>query len=137
MIREFDEMITAFHHFFVTLQPTYLIIKTETMSSDNEQIRQNAEPVITEEQARLQGEQMAREAESKARKDMLKSVPGMMAENAVKRELNEVISHALPDEVNRLRWAGILRNIPIVSDIVQWADNLGMLRRLFGKTKEE
>lgn len=59
------------------------------------------------------------------------------AESAVKRELNEVISHALPDEVNRLRWAGVLRNIPIVSDILQWADNFGMLRRLFGKSKEE
>lgn len=59
------------------------------------------------------------------------------AESAVKCELNEVISHALPDEVNRLRWAGVLRNIPIVSDILQWADNFGMLRRLFGKSKEE
>lgn len=107
------------------------------MNNDKQQPLQTAEPVMTEEQARQQGEQMTREAEKQARKNMLKGMPGMMAESAVKRELNEVISHALPDEVNRLRWAGVLRNIPIVSDILQWADNFGMLRRLFGKSKEE
>lgn len=101
------------------------------MNNDNEQNIQGNEPVMTEEQARLQGEQMAREAIEQARKETLKSMPGMMAESMAKQKAEEVISHMLPDEVNRIRWAGWARNIPIVSDIVQWMDNIAWLRRLF------
>lgn len=104
---------------------------------DNEQTKAAAEPALTEEQARLQGEQMAREATEQARKDMLKSMPGMMAESMAKQKVEEVVSQMLPDSVNRLRWAGLLHNIPIVSDIVQWVDNIGMFRRILGKNKEE
>lgn len=104
---------------------------------DNEQTKAAAEPALTEEQARLQGEQMAREATEQARKDMLKSMPDMMAESMAKQKVEEVVSQMLPDSVNRLRWAGLLRNIPIVSDIVQWVDNIGMFRRILGKNKEE
>ena len=44
-----------------------------------------------------------------------------------------MVSQALPDEVNRLRWAGLWRNIPVVSDIVQWWDNVQWVKRMFGK----
>ena len=46
------------------------------------------------------GKKAAAEAESKARKDMLKSIPGMEVESALKRGLNHVITKNLPDEVN-------------------------------------
>ena len=54
------------------------------------------------------------------------------AESMVKREVNAAISHALPDEVNRVRWAGA-RALPVIGPIVQWLDNINWIRNLFGK----
>lgn len=95
---------------------------------NNEDIQMQYDPALDPD-----GTKAAAEAECKARKEMMASMPGMMAESAAKRTLNEMVSQALPDEVNRLRWAGLWRNIPVVSDIVQWWDNVQWVKRMFGK----
>ena len=59
-------------------------------------------------------------------KEYVKSMAGI--------EANAVISHMLPDEVNRLRWGG-LRVVPVIGPIIQWIDNIQWLRRMFSKNK--
>ena len=86
----------------------------ENSSIQNENIQTQYDPALDPD-----GSKAASEAERKARKEMLASMPGMMAESAANRKLNEVVSQALPDEVNRLCRAGLWRDIPVVSDIVQ------------------
>ncbi|MBQ8712149.1 MAG: hypothetical protein IJ551_04915 [Prevotella sp.] len=70
------------------------------------------------------------ETSASLRSQAAQAVPGMMASSAVKREANRIVSEMLPDEVNRVRWAG-LRALPVIGPIVQWMDNLNLLRNFF------
>lgn len=88
-----------------------------------ETIRQQPQ---TAAEAQLAAEQKQQELQREALKDMAKE----QVKSAARREMNRVVSQMLPDEVNRLRWAGLARNIPVVSDVVQWLDNVQWLRRL-------
>ena len=54
------------------------------------------------------------------------------AKTMAEQKLNEVISQALPDELNRLRWGG-LRALPVVGPILQWIGNFRWLKALFTK----
>lgn len=83
------------------------------------------------------GKKVAAEAESKARKEMLKSIPGMEVESALKRGLNHVITKSLPDEVNEIRWRGIWKSLPFVGTIVDWMDKTHWLRHWLGMNKEK
>lgn len=67
---------------------------------------------------------MKKTAAKSAAKEHVKSMAGI--------ELNAAISHMLPDEVNRIRWAGA-RALPVIGPIVQWIDNIKWLRRLLGR----
>ena len=90
----------------------------ENNNIQNENIQTQYDPALDPD-----GTKAAAEAERKARKEMMASMPGMIAESAAKRTLNEMV----------LRWAGLWRNIPVVSDIVQWWDNVQWVKRMFGK----
>ena len=79
------------------------------------------------EQARIAAEEQVKEMQRKQIEDM----PNEYAKSMAKQEVNRVVSQALPDEVNRLRWGG-LRAIPVIGPIVQWIDNIKWLRGLFG-----
>ena len=73
---------------------------------------------------------------SETEKDIRKENKASSAKEYVKSmasiEANAVISHMLPDEVNRLRWGG-MRVLPVIGPIIQWIDNIQWLRRLFSK----
>lgn len=56
---------------------------------------------------------------------------GEFVESMARREVNAAISHALPDEVNRIRWAGA-RALPVIGPIIQWLDNIRWFRSMFG-----
>ena len=73
----------------------------------------------------------AEEMTAKAMKQQQKDMASEYAKSMAKQEANRVISRALPDEVNQLRWAG-LRGIPVVGTIVQWLDNIKWFRSMFG-----
>lgn len=62
------------------------------------------------------------------------NMAGEYAKSMAEQEVNRVVSQALPDEVNQLRWAGV-RGIPVIGSIVQWLDNIAWVRRLFGGSK--
>ena len=83
------------------------------------------------------GKIAAAEAERKARKGMLKSIPSMMLESAAERKLNEVVSHALPDEVNRMRRMGFWKSMPIIGTVIDWMDKTHWLRQMLGMNKEK
>ena len=83
------------------------------------------------EQARIAAEEQVKEMQRKQMEDM----PKEYAKSMAKQELNRVVSQALPDEVNRLRW-GRARALPVIGPIVQWIDNIQWLRRLFGGSKD-
>lgn len=83
------------------------------------------------------GKIAAAEAERQARKEMLKSIPGMEVESALKRGLNHVITKSLPDEVNEIRWRGIWKSLPIIGTIVDWMDKTHWLRHWLGMNKEK
>lgn len=72
------------------------------------------------------------EAAKTMKKDSAKELPGEYAKDMATREVKAAISHMLPDEVNRVRWAGA-RALPVIGPIVQWIDNIEWLRRLFGR----
>lgn len=57
---------------------------------------------------------------------------GEHIKSMAEREVNAAISHALPDEVNRLRWGGA-RTLPIIGPIIQWVDNIRWIRNMFRK----
>ncbi|MBO4592805.1 MAG: hypothetical protein J5678_01240 [Bacteroidaceae bacterium] len=82
------------------------------------------------EQARIAAEEQVKEMQRKQLEDM----PKEYAKSMARQEVNRVVSQALPDEVNQLRWGG-LRAIPVIGPIVQWIDNIQWLRRLFGSGK--
>ena len=67
-------------------------------------------------------------------KKQQQEMPKEMAKSMAKQELNAAVSHALPDEVNQLRWSG-LRGIPVIGSIVQWLDNIKWFRSMFGGSK--
>ena len=67
-------------------------------------------------------------------KKQQQEMPKEMAKSMAKQELNAAVSHALPDEVNQLRWAG-LRGVPVIGSIVQWLDNIKWIRNMFGGSK--
>ncbi len=52
------------------------------------------------------------------------------AKSMAKQKVNEVVSQMLPDEINRIRWAGA-RALPIIGPVIQWIDNIKWLRNLF------
>ena len=54
------------------------------------------------------------------------------AKSMAEREVKAAISHALPDEVNRLRWAGA-RALPVIGPIIQWIDNIRWIKNMFKK----
>ena len=85
---------------------------------ENEELTKPEEQVIEEKVAELKKQQQ---------QDMANEYAKSMA----KQEVNAAISHALPDEVNQLRWAG-LRGIPVIGSIVQWLDNIKWFRSMFG-----
>ena len=85
---------------------------------ENEELTKPEEQVIEEKVAELKKQQQ---------QDMANEYAKSMA----KQEVNAAISHALPDEVNQLRWAG-LRSIPVIGSIVQWLDNIKWFRSMFG-----
>jgi len=74
------------------------------------------------------------EATAEMNKSQPSNMAGEYAKSMAEQEVNRVVSQALPDEVNQLRWAGV-RNIPVVGSIVQWLDNISWVRRLFGGSK--
>jgi len=64
---------------------------------------------------------------------------GSMAESVATRKAEEALTDILPDEVNdtrreatALRSQG-LRAIPVLGSIIQWADNIQWIRRMFKK----
>ena len=65
-------------------------------------------------------------------KEQQKDMAKEYAKSTAKQEINRAVSHALPDEVNQLRWAG-LRGVPVIGSIVQWLDNIKWFRSMFGK----
>lgn len=54
------------------------------------------------------------------------------AKSMAEREVKAAISHALPDEVNRLRWGGA-RTLPIIGPFIQWIDNIRWIKNMFKK----
>lgn len=79
-----------------------------------------------------QSGETVKEAAATMKKDSAKGLPGEYAKDMATREVKAAVSHMLPDEVNRLRWAGA-RALPVIGPIVQWIDNINWLRRLFGR----
>ncbi|MCR4809498.1 MAG: hypothetical protein K5896_06530 [Prevotella sp.] len=77
----------------------------------------------------------AEEITAEQMKKMQQEMPKEMAKSMAKQELNAAVSHALPDEVNQLRWAG-LRGIPVVGSIIQWLDNIKWFRSMFGGSQK-
>lgn len=65
-----------------------------------------------------------KQRESDKTKGLVTSIAG--------QKVNEVVSHMLPDEVNRIRWAGA-RALPIIGPIIQWIDNFKWLTGKFEK----
>lgn len=50
----------------------------------------------------------------------------------VERELHVAAVQAMPEELQRLKFAGV-RALPVIGPIVQWVDNVNWIRRMFGK----
>jgi len=95
----------------------------------------------TQQEAMRQAEEAAAKAQEEAKKmvkeqqkEAAKGAAGEMAKSMAERELNRVVSQAMPDEVNALR--GGLRSIPVIGSIVQWIDNVQWIRNLFGGGKK-
>ena len=76
-------------------------------------------------------EQAIEEKVAELKKQQQQDMANEYAKSMAKQEVNTAISHALPDEVNQLRWAG-LRGIPVIGSIVQWLDNIKWFRSMFG-----
>ena len=76
-------------------------------------------------------EQAIEEKVAELKKQQQQDMANEYAKSMAKQEVNAAISHALPDEVNQLRWAG-LRGIPVIGSIVQWLDNIKWFRSMFG-----
>ena len=115
----------------MNLNSPLLLLKNKDMEEQNVQ-----DPVQqAHEQARIAAEQAQAAAEAQV-KQMQKDLPKQMAIGAAKsmaeQELNKVVSHALPDEVNRLRWTGA-RALPIIGPILQWIGNIRWIAGIFGK----
>lgn len=72
------------------------------------------------------------EAASSMKKEAAASAAGEYAKSTARRELNTAISHMLPDEVNRIRWAGA-RALPVIGPVIQWIDNLRWVRRMLDR----
>ena len=70
------------------------------------------------------------EAKASMGKQATKSAAAEHAKSMVECEVNAAISHMLPDEVNRVRWAGA-RALPVIGPVIQWIDNIQWLHRLF------
>ena len=96
----------------------------------------------TQQEAMRQAEEAAAKAQEEAKKivkeqqkEAAKGAAGEMAKSMSERELNRIVSQALPNEMNAMRLGG-LRSIPIVGSIVQWIDNIQWIRNLFGGGKK-
>ena len=74
-------------------------------------------------------EQEAQRAQKELQRQAATGAAGEFAKSATRRELNRVVTQMLPDEVNRLRWAGA-RALPVIGPLVQWIDNIQWVRRL-------
>ena len=87
------------------------------------------------EEAAAKAQEEAKKMVKEQQKEAAKGAAGEMAKSMTERELNRVVSQALPDEVNALSWGG-LRSIPVIGSIVQWIDNIQWIRNLFGGGKK-
>ncbi len=74
------------------------------------------------------------DTEKDIKKEQVQSGAKEYVKSMASIEANAVISHMLPDEVNRLRWGG-LRVVPVIGPIIQWIDNIQWVRRMFSKNK--
>ena len=61
-----------------------------------------------------------------------KSAAKEQVKSMVERELHTVAVQAMPEELQRLKFAGV-RALPVIGPIVQWIDNINWIRRMFGK----
>ncbi len=101
----------------------------ENLNQAQQEAVQQAQEALAKAQAEAQQHvaEEQKEMAQAAAKEHLKTVAG--------QELNRAVSHALPDEVNQLRWAG-LRAVPVIGSIIQWVDNIQWIRNLFGGGKK-
>lgn len=104
------------------------------MNQENlNQAQQEAVQQAQEALAKAQAEAQQHVAEE--RKEMAHAATQEHLKTVAGQELNRAVSHALPDEVNQLRWAG-LRAVPVIGSIIQWVDNIQWIRNLFGGGKK-
>lgn len=87
------------------------------------------------EEAAAKAQEEAKKMVKEQQKEAAKGAAGEMAKSMAERELNRIVSQALPNEVNAMRCGG-LRSIPIVGSIVQWIDNIQWSRNIFGGGKK-